>query len=139
MLQEVIDRLKAQVSTLRLIEGAAEFAALSERGSPQTPAAYVVPLAESAEANPLSSGVSQLVTERFGAILAFRHVGDPRGEAATKQIETLRAATIAALLNWAPTANHTAVEYAGGRLLGLADGIVWWQQDFTTSRLERVV
>lgn len=133
MLAEIIARLTAQAPTLKMVAGAAEFAVL--RTAPpkeRQPAAYVIPIADQAGANKLVNGVRQQVTTRFGVVLALGNLGDARGEAASKAIETTRAAVRAVLLGWSPTADDDPITFAQGRMIGINDGVVWWQDEFTT-------
>ena len=132
MLQEVIDRLKHRVGDLRLVEGAAEFASANETGAPQSPAAYVVPLDETTGPSRLVGATGQTLTTRYGVLLAFRHVGDARGESASKALETVGEAVREALLGWAPSTGHSPSEFAGSRLISVADGVVWRRLDFST-------
>lgn len=133
MLAEIIARLTAQAPTFKTVAGAAEFAAL-KNGPPKErqPAAYVIPIADQAGANKLVNGVRQQVASRFGVVLALGNLGDPRGEAASKAIETTRAAVRAALIGWSPTAGDDPVTFAQGRMIGIQDGVVWWQDEFIT-------
>lgn len=133
MLAETIARLQAQVPALKTVAGAAEFAALKNPPPKERqPAAYVIPIADQAGTNKLVNGVRQQVTTRFGVVLALGNLGDARGEAASKAIETTRAAVRAALLGWSPTADDDPIAFAQGRMIGLADGVVWWQDEFIT-------
>ncbi|MGD9539089.1 MAG: hypothetical protein AB7P52_17790 [Alphaproteobacteria bacterium] len=131
MIQEVIQRLKDQVPppALRAVEGAAEFAALDDRGAPQAPQAWVIPLTEAAGENRMVNIVAQTVRAEIAVVLAFRHVGDARGEAATLALEALRTDVRRALQGWAPE-GHTPLELVGSALVSYDDGIVWWQTNF---------
>lgn len=132
MLAEVQARLTAQVPALKHVAGAAEFAALQANPPKHLqPAAYVIPLADTAGDNQAATGATiQRVTERFAALLALGNLGDARGEAATEAMEAIRAAVRDALVAWAPTADHSQALFAGGRIIGLRDAVVWWQDDF---------
>ena len=137
MMAEVIARLTAEVPALASVAGAVEFAALD--GNPPVhlrPAAYVLPSRETAEANRRVGAHSQRVTEEFTVALALGNLSDARGDAAARELETLMAATRAALAGWIADADHTAVDYVRGQLLGLRDRVVWWGQTFRTARNE---
>ncbi len=134
MLAEIEDRLRDQVTELRHVAGAAEFAAL-DKGPPRSlqPAAYVIALTDAAQASPTAIKVTQHVTERFGVVLALGNFRDPHGATATKQLEAVREKVRDALLGWQPAADRDEIEYAGGRIIGIRDGVVWWQSDFATA------
>lgn len=134
-LAPAIARLKAEVPQLRIVGGAADLAALREAPPLQLPAAYVLALAESARPNSLSTVGALMLRRavRFAVVLAAQNLRDPRGEAAQGALEALRAAVLGALLNWQPTDDHDPVEFAAGRLLSLADQVLWWQDEFVTA------
>ena len=137
--QWIIARLDTQVAALKRVAGSAELAAASE-DLKQVPAAFVIPAAERPGAS--STGtmlVSQQNTVRFGVVLAVSNLRDARGEKAQADLLTLRTAIMTALLGWQPNVEFDPLEYAGGRLLQLADQVLWWQDDFTTTHLLRSI
>jgi len=130
---EVIVRLRQEVSSLRLVAGAADFAAAMDTPSPpQSPSAWVVPLADSAGANALVGVVSQALTSRVGVVTALRKVTDARGEHALIDLADVVGAERVALLGWAPDADHDPLEFARGQLISLKGGTVWWQDEWAT-------
>lgn len=137
-LAPIIARLSGQVSGLRKVEGVAALAALKS-GVSVSPAAYVLPISEAAGENQIAvNAVSQRVRIRFGVILMVRNVRDPRGEEAHDAgLDDLRGQVTAALVGWEPDAAHDPCTYAGGRLLELADGAIWWQDEFITAHYLR--
>ena len=131
-LKPVIERLEAQVSALKTVGGAADVAAA---GSAMivTPAAYLVPVSDRAEANSLSAGaVSQRVLAGFGVLMAVSNVSDTTGEAAHDELEELRVSVIAALLGWQHPDHEGIVSYARGRLIAFSDRVLWWLDEFTS-------
>lgn len=134
MLAEIEARLEAEVAALKLVDGAAAFMAL--RTNPpksKQPAAYVFPVADKAGPNALAMAVDQEVTERYAVALALGNFKDRRGETATQQMETIRDSVRDALLGWVPEAGKEGCLYAGGRVLDMRDGVVWWQLEFTAT------
>lgn len=129
---DFITRLKTHCALCKLVAGAAGFANAEAQLRNKIPAAFVLPLAESAEANELSSGISQRVAQRFGVVLAVSNHRDAGGEAALGDLAPVRSAVMTALLGWAVDGNHDPVEFAGGRLVDLSQGVLWWQDDFLT-------
>lgn len=127
----VIARLAAQCPGLRHVEGAAEYAQLVDAVL-DPPCAYVLALAEDAGSNGLANAVSQRITVRFGVLLCVRSLADATGAAGVEVLEDLRDEVRAALLGWAP-ADAEPIEYAGGALLDVVDGELWWQDGWRTA------
>lgn len=135
----VVARLQAQVSALKRVAGAAEFAAAMPDVK-QLPSAYVIELAN--RVGPSGTGtlvVSQLNEIRFGVVLAVRNLSDTRGEAAKAALNTLRESVMTALLGWPPEPDYDPCEYGGGRLLQIDNQVLWWQDEYVTSALIRSV
>lgn len=137
--QLIIARLKAQVTALKIVAGAADFAAAAPEVK-QTPSAFVLELANRPTGNALATiAVSQENTVRFGVVIAVQNLRDPRGEKAHTDLRTLRESVMTALLGWQPDPDYDVVEYAGGQLLQLDNLVLWWQDDYLTRILERSV
>ncbi|MXS82273.1 phage tail terminator protein [Nitrosomonas oligotropha] len=137
----IIARLKDQVTSLKLVGGAADFDAAAE-SLKQKPAAFVLPNSE--RANQSTTGtmaVSQENTVRFAVVLAVQNLRDARGENAQADLLSLRTDIMSALLGWEPDedADFKPIEFSGGRLLQLADRVLWWQDEFVTAHLLRSV
>lgn len=136
MIDDVIARLKTNASSLKLVEGAAKFAALkSNPPVSKQPAAWVFPVSDAPGANALAVGVRQRVVERIGVALALGDVGDRRGEAAAKSIETLRDEVRDAIVGWQPSAAFDQFTYARGALVDFRNGVVWFEMEFETAIL----
>ncbi len=135
MLSETIERLKTGAPDLKKVFGAAEFAAIKE--SPplaQLPQAYVIPLAERAQPSERVNAVRQRVDIEIGVVLAIGGSrADERGGTQAVEIKAVRDAVRMALLGWPPTADSDPFEFAGGELLAFRDGVLWWQDAFSTS------
>ena len=135
--QWIIARLQASVPELRVMGGAADFAAAAE-GLKQTPAAFVLPSAERArESSTGTQLVSQYNTVRFAVVVAVQNLRDARGDAAQSDLLPLRTSIMTALHGWQPDVGFDPVEFGGGRLLQLTDQVLWWQDEFTTSHFIR--
>lgn len=139
LIDAVIAHLKTSVPSLKKVSGAVDFASAGTDLKNSTPAAYVLPLADKAGQNELCNAVSQRVDVRFGVVLAVQNLRDARGQNAHSDLEPIRRAVIDALLGWNPDADHAPVLYGGGRLLQLADGVLWWQLEFVTVYYERKI
>jgi hypothetical protein len=128
-LSPIVERLRERVAWP--VAGAAQLAAV--QSVPQPLMGWVLPLAERAEANQTIGGVYQRLTVRLAVVLYVRQVADARGEAALEALEPAREAILSALVGWAPAAEHAPLELRNGRLLTLADGALWWQDEFETT------
>lgn len=133
-LQPIIDRLTAQATAFRSIEGALELAALEEPGKTpgQGPNAYVVPLAEDGGPNRMATIVSQAISVRFGVVIMVRRHGDPRGTKKAADLAALRQSVTDALVGWQPSPNHEPVLFGRGRLSDIRGGALWWMDEYTT-------
>lgn len=141
LLLPVIELLKTiqtdGAQEFRKVAGAANFAAARD-DLKNPPAAYVVPLSDSAKPNALScGGIEQHVTERFGVVLAVSNLRDTKGEAAQAEFERLRSLVIGALLGFVPGEGYDPVQYGGGRVLQIDASVLWWQLEFVTGYYER--
>ena len=126
----VIDRLRAQLSGFVTIAGAGDLDAAID-GTPNTPTAYVMPLAESAEAPDLAGLHHQRLLQEFAVVLVVSNLRDATGAAAAVELATRRAAVRTALLGWVPDAtNGEAVAFTGGRVLKFENQRLWWTDEF---------
>ena len=129
----IITRLQSQVTSLKLVGGAADFASAVE-SLKQGPAAFVLPNAERASGSRTGTMVvSQENSVRFPVVTAVQNLRDARGERAQTDLRTLRTAILNALHGWQPDAEFNPIEYSGGRLLQLTDQVVWYQDEFVTT------
>lgn len=129
-LTPIIDRLKALLTGFKAIGGAADLDAAIE-GAVTTPSAFVIPLANSAEPSQMLSTHEQRLTEAFAVILVVDNKRDITGAASLQSLEPLRMQVRAALAGWVPMpADGEAVQIAGGRLLRMTDGRLWWSDEF---------
>lgn len=129
----IIDRLQSSLANTGwvLIAGAAELDAAID-STPAVPAAYVLPLAETAEPSDLVSLHSQRVLQGFAVVVCVANLRDPRGAAAAGDLHTRRMAVRAALVGWAPVpTDGEAVSFAAGRLLKFEAQRLWWTDEFT--------
>lgn len=127
------------VTALKKVSGAADFASASIDLKGKLPAAYVLPLNDKAGRNEMANAVMQKVDVRFGVVLAVQNLRDALGKNAQSDLDPIRKAVIAALLGWQPDTDHEPVLYGSGRLLQMADGVLWWQLEFVTAYYERKI
>lgn len=133
LLAPIATRLQSQVSALKKVGMAAEFDAARKDARPVPPAAFVLPLRETAGRNELENAISQRVGVQFAVVYCTQNLRDSRGGQANEDIDAVRAAGKTALLGWQPDADHDPCEYVGGELLGLQGPLVWWQDVFATA------
>ncbi len=134
MLAEVLNRLQTRVKDVD-VEDALEMAqALLRQRESKRNTLYVVPDAEAPGANRMRDGsTDQTVTEQVLVVIAQRLRA--RGE--EDNLEGLKQAVHAALLGFTPASYKEALSYAGGNLINLDDGAVWYGLRYETeTRLE---
>jgi hypothetical protein len=121
------------VSALKKVSGAADLAA-AESGLKHPPAAFVLPLEERPGGNERDSGtLLQRNVVRFAVLLAVSNLRDAAGEQAQADLRALRPLVMGALIGWQPGASWNPLEFGGGRLLYLADRLLWWRDEFVTA------
>jgi hypothetical protein len=128
----VITRLRTQLAGQGFvaIAGAAELdAAIANTPSP--PAAYVLPLAETADEPDFAGIHHQRVLQEFAVVLVVANLRDVAGAAAAAELQARRLLVRSALLGWAPdAASAEVVAFTAGRLLQFADQRLWWSDEF---------
>ncbi|MCU0963537.1 MAG: Gp37 family protein [Burkholderiaceae bacterium] len=125
----IITRLRDQLSGFVAIGGAAELDAAIEN-TPGTPAAYVLPLAETGAEPDLLGIYRQRLTHEFAVVLVLGNLRDPLGAAASIDLASKRGAVRAALAGWAPNADGEPVIFSGGALLMFQEQRLWWRDEF---------
>lgn len=129
----VIARLKAQVPALKRVGMAIDLAAAKADISVAFPRAYVMTLGENGGTSRyLSGAVAQKRSVRIGVVLMVKNVRDNVGAATTSDMDALRQVTDAALFGWGADDAHSPLIFMRGSLLGLAEGELWWQDEYTT-------
>lgn len=114
------------------IGGAAELA-LAMTYALQKEMAFVVQMAETAKANMLDSGVSQLITERFAVIVALDNATSDRdkmGLTAYDSLFDIRTQIFSAILGWQMDGAESLVSYAAGRVVKVDRAFLWYQFEF---------
>lgn len=133
MIAATIQQLQGKRPPFAIVEGVARFAAIRAE-PPAWPAAYVLPLAETASPNARATGGHlQQVSISIAVVIICRAVQDPSGAAAVTDLAALRLATQDALLGWTPEGAASGYDYSGGELLRAEAGTIWWQDTYTAS------
>lgn len=139
MISETIDRIKATVPSIKLVDGAAGFQAAAESNPMATPCVFVIPLEESPGPSVVADVVIQRVMAKVGVIFVLRNLKDAKGVAAQEDLQVLRNAVKEQLLGWQPAAGYDPLERGPGHLLAFRDGHMWWQDIYQSSYYDRSV
>ncbi len=137
----IVARLKAEAPSLRLVEGLAQLAALKENPpSNMQPAAFVVPVSETAEDNRLANGIAQRNRVTFGVVLCLTKLTEVRGAVAGDALDAVRAEVRAALVGWTPEGASGPALFVGGETIELDRfGALWWMDRFrATESIRRI-
>lgn len=132
MIVAIVEALKTRTNATFAgrIAGAAEFAILSPDAKLAMPAAYVIPLDDSAQPNTSDNGYSQLVRDGFAVIVVLSNTSDELGNSSVAQVQPIRNVLNAALLSWAPDSEHGPIEYEGGQLLDIDRARLYYQFEY---------
>lgn len=132
MIVAIVEALKTRTNATFAgrIAGAAEFAVLSPDAKLAMPAAYVIPLDDSAQPNTSDNGYSQLVRDGFAVIVVLSNTSDELGNSSVAQVQPIRNVLNAALLSWKPDSEHGPIEYEGGQLLDIDRARLYYQFEY---------
>jgi len=95
--------------------------------------AFVIPLNDDANLNPLDNGSNQLITERFAIIVALANdttQKDKAGIIAYDLLHNVRSQIFRAILGWEIKGAESPIYYIGGQLMNINAAYLWWQFDF---------
>jgi hypothetical protein len=132
MIDAIGARLLAEVPALKAVGAAAAFQQASETNPRSTPAAFVFIVEESADENSVDAPFIQEIDVTLAVVLVVRHVGDTLGAAAGVDMDSLRAAVLAALMGYVPLAGYDPLARRKSSLLAFRDGHMWWQETWST-------
>jgi hypothetical protein len=130
-LSPIVTHLKAQLTGLRFVGAAADLEA-AMAGAVVMPAAFVIPLADSAQDMGMLSSTAEKVRQVFGVVHCLANRRDAQGASALVDLATLRQALRVALVGWVPdVATGEPVTFSAGHLLRMdGDGRMWWIDEF---------
>ena len=137
-LQDVIARLKAQVTGMREIDGASSLDA-AMRGAVSCPSAYAIPLTETGRELAHTGPVDQLITVLFGVLIVLDTARTAQGLDVLIELEAKRRQVRQALVGWVPDDDTgEPVTFAGGELVQFqGDGRLWWSDEFVLTTYYR--
>ena len=140
-MQDIIERLKAEVPALGAIEGAIELAALLD-SKPQPhakPRAHVVPMGLKGGALQNGTGdFTQDIDVAFTVFLTFSAVADRRGQKAAVDVHALQILVLAALCGWAPEDAVGVVRLLRAAPIDLRPGVLVYAIEFAVQDQLRI-
>lgn len=130
----VLARLRTLLGGRWVIDTSAALEAAYDGTSGATPAAYVVPVAETSA--PHAGGAGYLVqstTVAFGVVICVRNYRAANlGSESLNDLLPARRAVADALVNWTPPGAELVIDHQAGRLEKFTAGNVWWQDIYRT-------
>ncbi len=114
------------------IAGAAEFD-LAVKNTLKTDMAFVIPLEDDCAANAVENGIDQVITERFGVVVALKSVPyqeDKTGLTAYDKLHDVREELFRTLIGRELSWTESNLYYRGGQLMQLNDGWLWYMFRF---------
>lgn len=129
---QIKDRLKAEVTGLREVGGAADYRSVRELGDFYPPCAYVVLTSEQGDAKSESRGRQRaLVT--FGVVLAVRNYRDVQGDEALDDLSPLLGQVRDALIGFKPAEQGSReIAWKAGDVIDYDDNTLLWGEVYQT-------
>ena len=126
----IIARLSSAVPpAFAIVEGATEWAAVSNGVPTALPAAYVMTLREASEASERMTGpILQRMEADIAVVLVTSNVSDVAGGAVSADIEELKKWTRARLIGFTPVGSDEPLQHVSGELLKAKNGVVWHEE-----------
>jgi hypothetical protein len=114
------------------VAGAAELET-AIRGTLNFDSAFVIPLIDRADRNQYSGSINQVLTERFGIVVALRNDStdkDRLGIIAYDRLHNIRNELFGVFLNKSISEAESVIYYVGGSLKAINNGYIWYQFEF---------
>ncbi|MGA0610565.1 phage tail terminator protein [Caldimonas sp. KR1-144] len=132
----VMERLKAEVPEFRLVEGAAEYASISQLRDFQPPCAYVLLANESGGNGGARGARAAGASAEFGVVLAVRNYREQRGAQLRGELRTLLGKVRAALIGWVPPSpGATACAWRGGAVMDYDNATLLWVEAYESAHV----
>ncbi len=136
----IVNRLKAEVPTLRLVGIAADYAAVNALQDFPAPCAYVIVAQERGISQPTGHAPRgqqvkqrQMVRVTFGVVVVARNYRDQRGEQVSEEFKTLLGQVRGALMGYVPdTDGARPCEFVQGDLQDYNAGTALWTDVYET-------
>ena len=128
-LAPIVAQLKA--AKLSRVEGVLEFAGLTAAPA-ALPAFFVVPLSDTASANPQDAGARDQAVDAGFAVMICLDGARRHGAGVSDELSTEIGRVIDALAGWTHPQAARACDFAGGQLASASGSVVVWQVRFRT-------
>lgn len=132
-LGQVVLRLRAKQTRFgNYIGGAAEMDAAIQRTLTKD-MAFVVPVSDEGTENSNDNSINQVITERFGVMVAIQNdstQSDKLGFKANDLLHDIRSEFFRSLLGWTPLNAESLVYYRRGFLVDINNGYLWYMFEF---------
>ena len=132
-LGQIVLRIRAKKTRFgNYIGGAAELD-VAIKNTLRRDMAFVIPLLDDCPANQYDTTINQIITERFGVIVALANdvtQSEKLGFTAYDQLHDVRGELFKALLNWIPLDAESQVCYVGGKIIDINNAYLWYQFEF---------
>lgn len=129
--QPIEARIRDQVNGLRLVAGAADYAAVQGLGDVPAPSAYVLLATETpGQAGPMGARAVPAVAQ-FGVVLALRNWRDQTGGEMGVEARGFIGQVRAALIGWTPpAAGIKPTAWAGGGVMAYQSSTMLWIETY---------
>lgn len=132
----LIDRLRLQCPGFKFVGGAMDLSE-STLQAVVFPAAFVIPLAESAQPNQMLGTHDQQVSQTWGVVLCLKNIRTAARDQ-TPELQALRMSVRNALTGWTPEPQtQEPFDFASGQLIDTEGGSLLWQDDYTRATYYR--
>ncbi|GLX85056.1 hypothetical protein tloyanaT_13080 [Thalassotalea loyana] len=136
MIEAIVDKLNDSVFfhtvSIALSMDAAQNAIKGNRNQ-----AFIVPMSEEhSQPNEMVGRILQQNRKTFGVLMVIAVRNDITGKSANDTLNQARATVKDALFGWQPDSEHSQCWLAGGELLAMDGGQVYWLDRFTTDTYE---
>jgi hypothetical protein len=133
---EIKTRLRAAGTPFRLVEGAAELNAVKDAPT-TTPAAYVLTAKEASGENTRATGPILQLTERdITVAIAVRNMADPRGDAASTDLESIKSWVRGQLIGFVPSDMQQPITHVAGEI-SFSPSAVWFEDTYSAPTYTR--
>ena len=134
----VEDRIKNTITEFKDVSGAADLRTiLASAVAP--PGCYIYREKATVKPNAMLNKVVQQKTEYIGLIVVTRNVRDARGGINADESEQLCDLIETQLLGYEPSQDFSPLEYAGGDLVLMRDGLHFWREVYKSDRTIRSI
>jgi hypothetical protein len=127
--------LKLRLANTRFINriGGAAAMALALDSTLADEMLFIIPLSETVTPNEQDNNINQIISEKFGVVVALRMDDDSTDKTGIKpfdKLQDVRDEIFGALLGWEMPDAESLCSFAGGRLLDFNRAWMWYQFEF---------